>query len=189
MASAIDTGPIVAQRSVYIYEDEAAGELEERLAIVAADLVPAALDAVENGTAVERDQVPGRVSLAPRLRKLDGLIDWDRPASAVCNLIRAMTPWPGAFTFRRPTDGGGPQRVIILAARPFQEEPKTRHQRKEPPRQPGEVVSTHGNLIVATGEGLLSVLRVKPGGGKPMDAAAYLCGHAVRKGDRFHGRP
>ena len=52
---------------------------------------------------------------------------------------------------------------------------------------PGQILRADDRLIVATGRGCVAVLRVKPEGGKPMDAAAYLRGHAVKPGDLFHG--
>ena len=138
------------------------------------------LDAVESGAAVEQPQNPALATEAPSLEKNDGLVPWQLDAQSVCNFIRAMTPWPGAFTFHVPRDAGELRhRLILLAARPSDEPAGA--------ATPGQILRADGRLIVATGRGCVTLLRVKPEGGKPMDAAAYLRGHAVKPGDLFHG--
>jgi len=195
MAAEIDAGPILAQRALRIGVEETAGELSARLSALAAEMIVPFLDAVEAGTITEQPQERGEATFAPRLEKKDGLVPWQGDARAVCNFIRAMTPWPGAFTFhcaafgassddpRRPADPrmGGEEcgRLILLAACPVAE--------PSAGATPGQIVRADTRLIAATGSGCVSVLRVKPEGGKPMDAAAYLRGHAVKPGDTFHG--
>lgn len=186
MDAEIDAGPIVAQRTVQIYEHETAGDLEERLALVAAEMIVPTLDDLEDGIVHERPQQNAPALRAPKLRKSDGLLRWDRPAAAICSFIRAMTPWPGAFTFLHPASGRRPHRLMIAAARTVEEQKLVPAQQDVAHHAPGEIVQAKEKLIVATGLGMLSVLRVKPEGRKPMDAAAYLCGHPFGPGDRFH---
>lgn len=187
MAAQVDTGPILAQRALAIGEEETTGDLAERLAALAAEMIVPALDAIESGAAAERPQDPSGASKAPTLRKSDGIVPWDKSAMGITNFVRGMTPWPGAFTFCQAAGGRGRSRLILLATRPLVEPgPSAEHACGEVSR-PGVVVRADAELVVAAGEGFVSVLRVKPDGGKPMDAAAFLRGHSVRVGDRFRG--
>jgi methionyl-tRNA formyltransferase len=188
MAPELDAGAILVQRALKIGDEENAGELSARLSALAAEMIAPLLDAVESGAAVGRPQDAARATEAPSLKKNDGLVPWRLDARGVCNFIRGMTPWPGAFAFhvsrasgelRGPFDKAQGKRVILLAAR-VADDPGTA-------ATPGQVLRADDRLIVATGRGCVAVLRVKPEGGKPMEAAAYLRGHAVKPGDLFHG--
>jgi len=175
----VDAGAILAQRALEIGPEETAGELSERLARLGAEILVPVLDAVEAGTVHETAQNISQVTYAPKLEKKDGLVPWGLDASAVCNHIRAMTPWPGAFSFLRGPAGEEKGRVILLSVAPRDGESAG--------AAPGTVVRSDAELIVATGRGLIAIRRIKPDGGKPMDATAYLRGRAVKAGDRFHG--
>lgn len=187
MVGAIDSGPIVAQRAAYIYEDETTGELSERLAALAADTIVPTLDGLEDETIDERPQDSAGASPAPKLKKADGSIPWHKTRTEVYNFIRGMTPWPGAFTRHAPLSGGKARRLTLLAAAVGPER-RSRHRRSgESGGAAGKVVIADKQLAVATGDGLLTILRVIPEGAKPMSGSAYLRGHAVQVGDRFIG--
>ncbi len=112
MTPQLDAGPVVAQARTPIDPDETAEQLERRLAQIGAWLVRRVLDAFEAGTLEALPQDPALASKAPRLKKTDGLIDWTRSALGVKNQIRAMQPWPKAYTFwHRP--GSAPARLIL----------------------------------------------------------------------------
>jgi methionyl-tRNA formyltransferase len=177
MAPELDAGAILVQRALKIGGEETAGELSARLSALAAGMIVPLLDAVESGSTAEQLQDAAQATEAPSLEKNDGRVPWRLDARAVCNFIRGMTPWPGAFTFH--VSGERQDRLILLAARPADEIDAT--------AKPGQVLRADGRLIVATGLGCVAVLRVKPEGGKPMDTAAFLRGHAVKLGDLFHG--
>ncbi|MGO8703013.1 MAG: methionyl-tRNA formyltransferase [Candidatus Brocadiia bacterium] len=177
MAPELDAGAILAQRALKIGDEETAGELSARLAALAAGMIAPLLDAVESGAAVEQPQDAARATEAPSLRKNDGLVPWRLDARGVCNFIRGMTPWPGAFTFH--ASGERRARLILLAARPADDPAAA--------ATPGQVLRADDQLIVGTGRGCVTVLRVQPEGRKPMDAAAYLRGHALAPGDFLHG--
>jgi methionyl-tRNA formyltransferase len=177
MAPELDAGAILVQRALRIGDEETAGELSVRLAVLAAEMIAPLLDAVESGAAVEQPQDAARATEAPSLRKNDGLVPWRLDARGVCNFIRGMTPWPGAFTFY--LCGERRERLILLAARPADDAGAA--------ATPGQVLRAEDRLIVGTGRGCVTVLRVQPEGRKPMDAAAYLRGHVVKPGDLLHG--
>ena len=189
MAKQIDTGPVLLQRILAIGERETAGELSERLASLAAEAIVPTVDGLAAGSLEERPQDPALATEAPSLRKSDGNIPWTRSAVEIDRFARAMTPWPGAFTFYHRAQDKTGSRVILLAARPVRDPGKEARHALGEVTKPGIIVRADHELIVATGEGFLSVDRLKPGGAKVMEAAAYLRGHSVAVGDRFRDRP
>jgi methionyl-tRNA formyltransferase len=94
----MDTGPLLLRRPLDIGPDETAGDLERRMAVLGADLILETLEGLATGTIAPRPQPEGGASLAPRLTKDDGRVDWTRTAAEVHNLVRGMSPWPGAWT-------------------------------------------------------------------------------------------
>src|SRR5262249_60644702 len=108
---------MIAQETVDIGPEETAGELEARLAPGGAKLALESIEKIVNGTAKPLPQDKGQVTKAPKLKKEDGLIDWSRSVVEVCNHVRAMQPWPTAYTFFHRV-GQQPIRVIINRAGP-----------------------------------------------------------------------
>jgi methionyl-tRNA formyltransferase len=94
----MDTGAMLLQRPIDIGPDETAGELEDRLAQIGADLVLETLDGLYDGSVHATAQPKEGISTAPPLSREDGRIDWTRPASEIHDLIRGTNPWPGAWT-------------------------------------------------------------------------------------------
>ena len=94
----LDTGDILLVRETPISRGETAIELGARLAIMGADLLVETLDGLSAGAIVPRKQDPSQATLAPILRKEDGVIHWNLPASEIYNRVRGFVPWPGACT-------------------------------------------------------------------------------------------
>lgn len=175
MEEGTDTGDVIAARSVEIGEEETAGELIERLAGVAVDLVPAVLRDVILGKATYKKQDPALATEAPLLRKADGLIDWGLPAAKIANRIRGLNPWPGAFTFWHR------KRIRLWAAR-VEDETCVEF--------PGKIlVRSEEGLKLATGEGVLCVLSLQMEGKKRMEVAEFIRGHGMQAGDRLDQGP
>jgi methionyl-tRNA formyltransferase len=108
----LDTGDILLQQELPITPADTAETLAPRLASIGADLVVETLRGLEGRTLHPRPQDNTRASLAPILRKEDGLIDFSRSAADIINRIRGFQPWPGAYTkFRGKT-------LQILKAQP-----------------------------------------------------------------------
>jgi methionyl-tRNA formyltransferase len=184
MSIYLDAGDIVAQEVVAIGPDETAGELESRLAPLGGRLALEVIDRIAAGTVRGAKQDKSLVTKAPKLTKGHGLIDWTRPARAVCNQIRAMQPWPTAYTFLHHP-GDPPTRLLILKA--------TGHDTIGPGQwTPGEVIlapNPNQVLRVAAGpnaEGAataVDVLELQPAGKRRMPAAEFLRGHPLQAGD------
>ncbi|MGB7282179.1 MAG: methionyl-tRNA formyltransferase [Candidatus Acidiferrum sp.] len=97
----MDTGEILLQREMEIGESETAPELTARMSEMGAPLMVETLRGLAAGSIVPRAQNNEEVSLAPMLKKEDGLIDWSRTAPEIFTRIRGFAPWPGAYTFFR----------------------------------------------------------------------------------------
>jgi len=98
MNEAMDAGDILIQEETPIDPGEDYGALHDRLAILGAGLLARALDGIVSGTLTGTPQNPSGATFAPKIGREDGLIRWDAPADAVVNLIRGLSPTPGAWT-------------------------------------------------------------------------------------------
>jgi methionyl-tRNA formyltransferase len=99
MDAGLDTGPIVSQRRTPIQPGEDSTGLHDRLARLGAELLVQTIPDYVAGKILPHPQPGEGVSLAPKIKKEDGRIDWNRPARTIWNRLRAFTPWPGAFTY------------------------------------------------------------------------------------------
>jgi methionyl-tRNA formyltransferase len=169
MASRMDAGPILMQRRTPIGPEETAGELAARLAELGAGLLVVTLDGLVSGTVAPRAQDDARATLAPKLGKDDGRIDWRAPARSIVDLVRGVNPWPGAQTRR----DGATLKVWKAAAAPGR-----------PGAAPWTVLaaSLREGLVVAAGEGAVSLLLVQAEGKKALPAPEYLLGHPLAAG-------
>ena len=176
MATRVDAGEILAQAAVDIGPEETAGELEARLAPIGAQLALHVIEEIDQGTSHGVPQDQAGVTKAPKLKKEHGLIDWTRTAEQVCNQIRAMQPWPTAYTYWHP-EGKAPVRIIVRRARPVEDIPAP---------SPGRAIrQDRDTLIVAAGSGGVQLLELQPAGKRAMSAAEFLRGYPVQSGDRF----
>ncbi|MEX0585896.1 MAG: methionyl-tRNA formyltransferase [Pirellulales bacterium] len=177
MTPQLDAGPCIAQARTAIGAEETAGELEHRLSQLGAPLVLEAIEALEAGGATAIPQEGSRATRAPRLKKEDGAVDWSRFAAAIANQVRAMSPWPRAFTFWHPAEGP-PVRLILDRASPL-DVPVSGV-------DPGTIVTaTADRLEVATGDGQLAILRLQPAGKRAMTTQEFMHGHGVAVGQRL----
>jgi methionyl-tRNA formyltransferase len=94
----MDTGPVLLQKSVDILDSDTAPALADKLSACAPGILIAGIDRLASGACPLAVQDESKASYAAKLRKSDGLIDWNKPAAAIANLVRGCMPWPGAFT-------------------------------------------------------------------------------------------
>ncbi len=162
----MDTGPMLLARSLDIGPDETAGELEARLALLGADVIAQTVDALASGTVVPVPQ-PDGATLAPRLTRDDGRVDWSRRVRDVHNLVRGMSPWPGAWTTL------GDERIKIRRAAPTDIGVGRLLPGALGPR-------ASGRLLVACDDALLEVLDVQREGRGQTTGAEFLNGLRAR---------
>ncbi len=169
MDSGLDTGPMLMQRAIAIADDDDAGSLHDKLALLGAEMIVAALDALNRGALSATPQPASGISYAYKLGKADSILDWSRSAQALACQIRALRPAPGAVS----TLGGEP--IKIWEARVV-----------EGSGEVGRVIAVGAQgLTVACGEGALQLRRLQRAGGKPLETAAFLRGRPVAAGERL----
>ncbi len=184
MTTGLDAGEILAQDTVDIQPDETAGELEARLAPRGADLALDIIDRLAIGPVQGRQQDKSLVTKAPKMTKEHGAIDWTRTAEEVCNHIRAMQPWPTAYTFLHRT--GQPNlRLIVVKATPRPRLPE------EAQLTPGLVVR-HDDatlLSIIASAGIVEITDLQPAGKRRMTAGEFLRSRKPQAGDFVDGNP
>jgi methionyl-tRNA formyltransferase len=170
MDAGVDTGPILAQRSVAIGPEDTGGDLVDRLAGQGADLLIHTLRGLQNGHVLPLDQNDEGAVYAPKLTKTLSAVRWDRNVVTVHNQIRALQPWPGTTSYL------GEQVLKITAARPtsFHVSGKA----------PGTVLKVNDEgVVVACGEGSLLLTGLQCPGRKPLPVEEFLRGFSLRAGD------
>ncbi|HEX6962756.1 MAG TPA: methionyl-tRNA formyltransferase, partial [Lacipirellula sp.] len=185
MTPGLDAGPILGVDRVSIDPDETAGELEARLAERGGELVLRVIDELAAGSAKPQAQDKSQASKAPRLEKEHGLIDWSRPAVAIKNQVRALDPWPRAYTHWQ-RGAGEPLRLIVHRAQIVEGGSNPPPLAGSVPLPcPGTIIESGPRLLVATGEGALELLAIQPAGKRVMSAAELLRGYPLAPGDRL----
>jgi len=173
----LDTGAMLLQRDIAIAPEDTTVTLAPRLAEVGAKLMVETLRGLERGTITPRPQDDTQASLAPLLKKEDGLIDFSRPAGEIHNRVRGFQPWPGQYTTFR---GKGLQfsRTCVGSWGPA-----------APGRDniaPGELRVEDDHLVVGCGNAtLLELLELQPEGKKRMSARDFINGYKPRTGERL----
>jgi methionyl-tRNA formyltransferase len=185
MTPRLDGGPILEVRETAIGPDETHPELEQRLAELGVEPVLEAIRTLSNwdgSSALGRLQDSALVTKAPRLKKDHGSVDWSRSAEQLRNQVRALKPWPGTFTFwNRP--GQEPLRLVIDGVSVFGLGVRAGARSADLAYRPGEVVvSDSKQLIVATGDGGLSIAAIAPAGKRHMSVAEFLRGYRLSEG-------
>ena len=163
MAAKMDAGDIIDVAKTPIGENETAGELLDRLAVLGAELLSRTLTKFQNGTAVGNPQNEAEVSFAPMLDKSMCPIDWSKPARKVHDHVRGLHPWPVATAQLAGTN------FKIHATRVV-----------EGAGAPGQLLAlTKTGLVVACGEGAVEISQLQAEGGKRMAAPDYFRGHPL----------
>jgi methionyl-tRNA formyltransferase len=184
----LDSGAMILQDALNILSDDTTGSLEARLATLGAELAVEAVRKYAAGGPVEGiKQDPALVTKAPKIKKEFGLIDWTKPADYIERFVRAMQPWPTAYTFfHRPAFMDQPakesMRIIINRVEVFGGNPL-------PARACGTpygYAPEPDRLLVSVGNGaFISILELQPAGKKKMSSAEFLRGYPLEGTPRF----
>ena len=159
----MDAGDVIDTAETPIGENETAGQLLDKLALLGADLLSKTLAAVGNGTAVATPQDESRVSYAPMLDKSMCPIDFSKTAQQVHNHVRGLHPWPVA--------------TMLLGDKLFKIHETVIVEGKG---EPGEILGlTKTGLKIACGEGAVEIRSLQAEGGKRMAAPDYFRGHPL----------
>jgi methionyl-tRNA formyltransferase len=172
MDEGVDTGPIFLHKEVDILSDETYGHLQDRLADLAGEFLVETLEALSEGRVEEKGQDHTLATEAPKIEREMGLIRWEDPAVRISALIRALDPWPGAFTTVRGRE------VKVFSARVVREEGLG--------TVPGRVVRvTDGGICFETGRGLLEIGVLQLQGKKRLPARELVKGFPIPPGTVF----
>lgn len=172
----MDTGPMLAQDSISIGDNETAPELSRRLAELGAGLLSETLPRLERGDLRSRPQDDHEASYAPSLKREDGLINWRMEASAIANRVRAFQPWPGTYTQFRGT------RFMIWRARP------TSSNSVAVVDEPGTVLGIDSSsiTIACAGSTVLAIEEIQIEGRRRISAREFASGAHLKPGDRIN---
>ncbi len=166
----LDAGDILLQQTVPIDPQDDAVTLSEKLSHTGAEVMIQALGLIESGGAVFHPQDESQVVYTKRLKKEDGKIDWSRPAKEIEALVRALVPWPSAYTFCQG------KRLQLWKVSAKQRAGYGRY---------GQVlkISEVEGIEVSTGEGVLALLELQPESRRRMRGAEFIAGYRLRPGD------
>ena len=171
MDKGMDTGDMLLSEPLDILEDDTSETLSNRLSRLGADLILKTIDEFIKGNIKPVPQNHEKATYAPMLNKQEGRVDWNKPAKQLDYFIRGMNPWPGAFTFLEE------KRLRIIKAIPLDITGND---------APGTVLeSTHGTMMVQTGNGALSIREIQGESGKRLPISDFLRGFAIPKGSLF----
>lgn len=160
MDEGLDTGPVALIDEMPIGPDMTTGELHDKMMLVGADLMGRALAALERGSLTFTPQTEEGATYARKIEKAESRIDWSKPAAEVHNLIRGMSPFPGAW-FELDLSG---QAVRVKAIRSTMGTSNS---------APGTILR---DLTIACGDGAVRLVTVQREGKASMDAATFLRG-------------
>ena len=173
MNARMDAGDILRQAPVAITPDDTGGSLQARLAAAGAGLLLQTLDDLRAGRAARVPQNEAEATLAPKLSKADGRIDWALAATAIVNRVRAFNPWPCCIC-GLPGPEARPLRVLRARTEPGQG------------LAPGTVLGdASAGPLVQAGTDAVRLIEVQPEGRRPMTGTAFLQGHPLRPGARL----
>ncbi|HVI05405.1 MAG TPA: methionyl-tRNA formyltransferase, partial [Sphingomicrobium sp.] len=169
MDEGLDTGDILLQRELGISPDDTSETVSPRLAGLGADLMLETLRGLEQGTIQPLPQDHTRATLAPLLKKEDGVIDFQQTAEEIRNRLRGFQPWPGVFTTFRGNA------LKLLAAKRAQEKVGQ-----------AELLVKSDRLFVGCGhDTALELLEVQPEGRKHLGSRDFIHGYHPQTGERL----
>lgn len=168
MNAGMDTGDIIAIKTIPITETDTAGSMFDKLMMLGAELVTETLPRIEKGEITPVPQDESKATKCGKIHKEMGHINWNASASSISNLVRAMNPWPSSFT----RINGKMLKIWTVKAIP-----------ERANNVPGTVYSVDkDSFCVNTGDGILEISEVQLEGKKRMDVKSFLLGYDIEKG-------
>jgi methionyl-tRNA formyltransferase len=171
MDEGMDTGPMLLQEKLEILPDDTAGTLAPRLAELGGRLLVDTIARLKAGTLTPKKQDDSQATLAPLLKKEEGLIDWMMKATSLADRVRGLSPWPGAYTFWGKERWNIWRAVANVGATAD---------------KPGTIVAVNKQgIVVATGDGVLEIREIQAANSKRMSVGQFLTGHRVAPGGQL----
>ena len=173
LAEKMDAGDICTQTKTDIGADETAGELHDRLAQMAAPLLVETINKIADDSIVYTEQDHSKATLAPKLKKTDGFLDFSEPAESLRKKILGFWPWPGASAIYVSKKTEKSIRVTIATA--------CVAETSNPAGLPAGTFDE--NLNVICGQNALKITKIKPDGSRLMNFKDFVNGRATQPGD------
>ncbi|MGB3212732.1 MAG: methionyl-tRNA formyltransferase [Desulforhopalus sp.] len=168
MDEGMDTGDILLKAAIRTEPNETAGSLFDKLAVLGSTTLLKVIRGLQEGTITPVSQNHDQATIAPMLKKDDGLIDWQKDAGEIECLIRGLDPWPSAFCFLNS------KRLRLFS-------PEVLH--KESDARPGTVLQADKRgILIACGNNTLLIKEIQPEGKKRMTVDSFICGYPIAPG-------
>ncbi|MGQ9570516.1 MAG: methionyl-tRNA formyltransferase [Thermodesulfovibrionales bacterium] len=165
MDEGLDTGNILLQEKIVITDDDNSETLSEKLSHIGALLLLKTIKEIKEGS-IKAIPQKGVATYAPPLKKEDGRINWSKTSKEIFNLIRGLYPWPCAYCYLNH------ERIKIIKAKVL-----------DGSGSPGRIENAKkGELVIGTGEGLISIIELQPEGKKKMSVESFLLGRKLKEG-------
>jgi methionyl-tRNA formyltransferase len=161
----VDTGNIILQKRLQIVEDDDFGSLHDVLSVMGAELILKTVTLIDYGNVFVHEQEPELATPAPKITKEICAIDWNKPAESIYNLIRGLSPSPGAFFIYK-------DKINKVYKSKIAPDVKLK---------PGEFQETKHEIFVGTGTSALQLIELQTEAGKRMAADEFLRGHSFLK--------
>ena len=176
MNEAMDEGDIMLQKEIPIEDEDDAKTLHDKLALVGERMIGEAVSKIKSGNARFKPQTGEDATYAPMLKKEDGLINWDREASAVVDFVRGMNPWPGAYTYLDD------KLIKIFKVRM----PRHPQSPDDTDLESGQIIGVYKDSIsVKTKGGAVLIAELQQESKKRMPAREFVKGSIVKEGALF----
>ncbi|AST58919.1 methionyl-tRNA formyltransferase [Thermoanaerobacterium thermosaccharolyticum] len=172
MEKGLDTGDILLQMSIPILEEDNSETIHDKLAVLGGNALIDAINKMVDGALMPVKQDDSKATYAPILEKSIGLINWQKDAVEIKNLVRGLRPWPVAYTYYKGN------MLKIWAAEVYSYEGK---------EKPGTVIYAGNTLVVKCGKDALKILEIQSEGARRMTVEEYLRGHIIGKGEQLEG--
>lgn len=162
LAEKVDTGNLYIQEKISITHEDDFGSVHDKLSMLGADVTLRTVDLIESGRFVLCEQDNANATPAPKINKETGRIDWRLPAKEISNLIRGLSPFPGAF-FIYEDKIFKVYKALVNTSESL---------------NPGEIIQTKDSLVFGCGEDALSIIEIQQEGRKRMDIASFVRGYS-----------
>ncbi len=159
----VDTGNIIAQEKIEITEEDNLGTLHDKMSEIGAILVLKTVEIIEQGNIKLKEQDNSLATPAPKITKAICKIDWNKPAIEIHNLIRGISPFPGAYFIIN-------NKQFKIFKSKIVEEKKLK---------PSQIEQTKKEIFIGTADGTIQVLEIQPEGRKRMTSEEFLRGYSL----------
>lgn len=172
MNERMDEGEIISEKEIIIGITDTVETLKNKLAVLGAGLLQKTIEDIKKDNIKLTKQDSRKATLAPKLKKNDGIIDWSKTAGEIHNQIRGTIPWPGGLTHWQGK---------LLKIWKSQVSSSQKGDFK-----PGEIIEVSKDaILVATGKDLIKIETLQLESSKRMDVSQFICGRNIKKGDKL----